>query len=193
MAGRSLKMSPGARAAAAASAGNNGDPIVELRCLNQPKVDKSGLPTSAAERAEVLIDLSKRLVHMYERESVALERNRLADLAKLIPEKHKTSVVYEEIARQLRVDQAGMAELDDDLRGRLREAVAELREIANNRFDDLRRRGQAQHYLVNVIAEAINQSIRGASRYTTHRGQLVSVPATQSLVAVPAVSFNQKL
>lgn len=132
------------------------DDLVDIRTPQQKKATSAALPKTALERAEALIDLMDRLADHVEEETRALEA-RGADLADLVKRKQPMSLVAEEMARLLRIDRAGFAELSSETKARLRASNLRLNTAAEVNMDLLQRMRNAQGRLVDLVVRAVNR------------------------------------
>lgn len=118
----------------------------------------SNLPKNAEERAETLVDLSKRLATQIERETAAVRAHRpAAEVIALATAKHPLSIAYEELSRLLRIDRAGMAALDPELKERLSVATRALADSTTVNARVLRIAGESQQTLVDAMVTAMNR------------------------------------
>lgn len=119
----------------------------------------AGLPKNAHERATALIGLMDRLATLIARESDAVRRRRpAAEIRALVKEKEPMVLVYEEISRLLRVDPEGVAALPVELKARLKDAAARLRDAGNDSADLLRTTEGSQKLLVDTVAASLTRA-----------------------------------
>lgn len=116
------------------------------------------LPRNAEERATALVDLCSRLADQMDRETAAVRENRPAEeVMALSNAKHPLCIAYGELSRLLRVDRAGMAALEPDLKDRLAAAMQTLADSTRTNVHVLKYAGEAQQTLVDMMVAAMNQ------------------------------------
>lgn len=116
------------------------------------------LPRNAEERAVALVDLSTRLAQQMDRETTALRTHHPPEeVIALATAKHPLCIAYEELARLLRIDRAGVAALAPELKERLSEATQVLAESTRVNANALKLAGETQQTLVDMMVSAMNQ------------------------------------
>ncbi|WP_029008939.1 hypothetical protein [Azospirillum halopraeferens] len=123
------------------------------------KSDGPALPRTTAERAEALAGLMERLSAHLDRETAAVQgRLSTADLYALARDKQPMVLVYEEVARLLRLDPDGMRALPPELKQRLGDATRALTASARSNAEALEVNNAAQQLLVDTMVAAVNRA-----------------------------------
>ncbi len=137
--------------------------------LNQPPpppVPATPVPVpSTAERVEVLIGVNDRLAALLARERDAVERQALSEVAALQADKRRLATRFDEIARLVRLDKAGLAALPPDLMARLRESSWRLGEVTAANAQALDTQAAARKSVIDVVVKAVNHERRSEAAY----------------------------
>jgi|GEM_PF-3861402 len=148
----------------------------------------NNLPKTATERATALLEMATRLADLIRSEMAAIERGDLRAAAAMVAPKQKLVYGYEELGRQLRVDQAGFAALDDSVKTRLTAASRTIFDLTEQTVRKLRVRSEAQQGLVDFFVRAINTGRQIDGRYATYRGKATTAPPPR--LPPVAMSYN---
>ena len=137
--------------------------------LNQPRQVPAPAPSppvpSVAERVEVLIGVNDRLAALLVRESKAVERRALAEVAALQEEKRRLALRFDEIARLVRLDKAGLAALEPELTARLRESSWRLAEATAANVQALDIQAAARKSVIDVVVRSVNHERKSEAAY----------------------------
>jgi len=165
---------------------------IEVRSA-QPR-PAAGVPRTAPERAVALIELMGRLSAHIAQEAAAIRANRpVAELTRLAADKQPLALAYEELARLLRVDGAGMAALPGELKERLAAATRALAQESEANARMLRRAGDAQQELVNALVASINQNRQTQPGLTYGRGSGPTPYPGAMRPPAPSMTYNARL
>ena len=163
------------------------------RMPSSPAAGASPPPVqNPVERAEVLIGISERLAALLLRERAAVERRALAEVAALQADKRSLAARFDEIARLVRLDKAGLAALPPDLLGRLQESSRLLADATRANAETLDVQALARRSVIDVAVKAANQERRAVAAYAS--GRPGSLPPKISRLPTPRSStFNTTL
>ncbi|CAK0777816.1 hypothetical protein WCLP8_50019 [uncultured Gammaproteobacteria bacterium] len=138
---------------------------------------KSVVPSTTADRVELFLDLSDRLARIMAREQAALNDGRYAEVSRLISDKQKLTLAYEEIGRLIRLDQAGTAALPTATKAALLAATRTLRAMVGGSADAQKISAGAQRRLVETLVRAFNQEHKEVTAYSTFASQTMRNPS----------------
>lgn len=145
----------------------------------------------ADKRMADLINVTKRLINVLEREHELLSERRHSELSVLLDEKETIGRVY-----QARV--MGLQENPEQFEGVADDARAELKELAL-KVDDLIRRNArmleaamfASKRIVDLVAEALRDTANAAGTYS--KGGSTQLPQNKQNARGSAISLDQTL
>ena len=145
----------------------------------------------ADKRMADLINVTKRLIDVLEREHELLSDRRHSELSVLLDEKETIGRVY-----QARV--MGLQENPEQLKGADETARSELKELAVQ-VDDLMRRNArmleaamfASKRIVDLVAEALRDTANAAGTYS--KGGSTQMPQNKQAANGGAISLDQTL
>jgi len=142
----------------------------------RPSDSGAGLPKTASDRAELLISIAERLLGLGADEATARTRRDFLRLRALGEKKQKLALGFEELGRQLRLDQDGLKTLDSSVLLRLRGVTERMRTDMAAGAAHLHRQEKAQKTLVDFLVGTVNeerlrsQSYPGAGRRVFKEG-----------------------
>ena len=142
-------------------------------------------------RAHDLIRLCGELIVVLERENVILKNRRLGEIAELHPEKAALSGLYEAQMRDIAAEPGMFHAIEPVLRLQLIDAAERFESLARKTEISLRATMEMNLRLVNVIADAVQESIPAASGYT-QSGVPANAAAAPSKKPI-AVTLDQQL
>lgn len=109
-------------------------------------------------RAHNLIGLMEDLVELLQRENALLERPRSRELGPVIEEKQALFKLYEEQVHAIANDNAFAAELEPELRQRLKDVGERFEDLARINERKLKLVSDASQKIVDVIADAARRA-----------------------------------
>ncbi|MBI1208569.1 MAG: hypothetical protein GC191_14955 [Azospirillum sp.] len=122
-----------------------------------------GAPATASERAAALIELAGRLAELLQQEAAAIAGGGTPNAVG--NDRHALIQRYDETARVLRLDRAGLAGLSPELLERLRREARTLAEAAAAHAELLRVASEAQRRTVDGLFRAVNRERTAANGY----------------------------
>ncbi len=124
-------------------------------------------PPALAERVEVLIAVSDRLAALLVRESAALERRALGEVAALQPDKRALAARFDEVGRLVRLDKTGLAGLAPELMARLKDASWRLCEATAVNVKELDVQAAARKSVIEVVVKSVNHERQAETAYAS--------------------------
>ena len=162
------------------------------RMPSSPAAAKPVPAQNPVERVEVLIGISERLAALLQRERAAVERRALAEVTALQADKRGLAARFDEIARLVRLDKAGLAALPPELMERLHESSRRLADATRANAETLDVQALARRSVIDVAVKAANQEIRAVAAYASGRPGGLS-PKVARLPTPRSSTFNTTL
>ena len=120
----------------------------------------------ATNRVNDLITITGRLASLLERENDALRNRRNKELNEILDEKVTLGRVYESRIMGLTEDETALADIDPELRERLRAVGEKVNGLIEENAALLKIAIEANRRVVNLIAEAVKSSVPDTGTYS---------------------------
>ena len=146
----------------------------------------------SSETADNLIRVTERLSNLMTQEIDMLRGRRARDIRALQGDKESLAAVYQRMMQDLQANPALLEGLDDGRRTALLRAAHHLEEAASDNAIALHSAIQANHRLMEAIADAVKQRSSENAPYT-RRGQLAGATIAGNRTPAPSLALNQTL
>ncbi|HYD31003.1 MAG TPA: hypothetical protein VEB64_09145 [Azospirillaceae bacterium] len=146
---------------------------------------------SQTDRAAALLDVMGRLSILFDDEVHLVRRQQRREVNELEPQKQALARAYEELARALRVDGEGLAELSPELRDRITATTRSLGEACRRNLVVLKAHSDVHRGVVDAIVKAFNQDRQHETGYAKRRGG--AAPAGFPRGGAPATTLDTRL
>ena len=146
---------------------------------------------NTTQRISDLILISGHLAELLQRENAALREHRAQDVAGILEEKDKLSRAYESRLKGLAEHPAGLMDVDEELRERLRGLGEKLSGLVEENAKLLTVAIRASRRVLEMVAEAVKESAPSPGTYGAN-GE-TAAKSHQSAPRNVAISVDQSL
>ena len=143
-----------------------------------------------SDTADNLIRVTERLSSLMTQEIDLLRGRRARDIRSLQGDKESLAAVYQRMMQDLQADPSLLEGLDDGRKSALLRAAHHLEEAASDNAIALHSAIQANHRLMEAIADAIKLRTSENAPYARN-GRIVGAAVASSRAPAPSLTLNQ--